>query len=80
MYYTWPHVLRGVEPEPLDADGDEVVDVIGHLLPDVVGAAIEVVERDEVAVPDLIGVVVVVDIAVRLVEVVVAEGHGWVVL
>ena len=68
-------MLGGVEPEALDADGDEVVDVVGHLLADVVRAAVEVVEPDEVAVADLVGVVVVVDLAVRLVEVVGPEGH-----
>ena len=68
-------MLGSVEPEALDANGDEVVDVVGHLLADVVGAAVEVVEPDEVAVADLVGVVVVVDLAVRLVEVVGAEGH-----
>ena len=75
MYYTWPHVLGGVDPEALDADGDEVVDVVGHLLADVVRAAVEVVETDEIAVADFVGVVVVVDLAVRLVEIVGAEGH-----
>ena len=68
-------MLGGVEPEALDADGDEVVDVVGHLLADVVRAAVEVVETDEIAVADFVGVVVVVDLAVRLVEIVGAEGH-----
>ena len=68
-------MLGGVEPEALDADGDEVVDVVGHLLPDVVRAAVEAIKPDEVAVADFVGVVVVIDLAVRLVEVVGAEGH-----
>ena len=68
-------MLGGVDPEALDADGDEVVDVVGHLLADVVRAAVEVVETDEIAVADFVGVVVVVDLAVRLVEIVGAEGH-----
>ena len=72
---TWPHVLRGVHPESLDTDRDEVVDVIGYLLPDVVSAAVEIIEADEVAVPDLLGVVVVVYLAVWLMEVVIPEGH-----
>ena len=68
-------MLGGVEPEALDADGDEVVDVVCDLLPDVLGALVEVVEADEVAVADLLRVVVVVDLALRLVEVVRAVGH-----
>ena len=69
-------MFRGVHPESLDTDRDEVVDVIGYLLPDIVGAAIEIIEADEVAVPDLLGVVVVVYLAVWLMEVVIPEGHG----
>ena len=75
-----PHVLAGVHPESLDADVDEIVEVSGNLVPDIVLAAVEVVERDEVAVPDVVGVVVVVDVAVRLVEVLGTERNPRVIL
>ena len=75
-----PHVLAGIHPESLDADVDEIVEVSGNLVPDIVLAAVEVVERDEVAVPDVVGVIVVVDVAVRLVEVLGTERNTGVIL
>ena len=48
-----PHVLGGVDPEAPDADADEVVDVLGDLVLDVVLAVVEVVQAHQVAVANL---------------------------
>ena len=73
-------MLWSVNPESFDAQVDEVVDVIGNLLPDVVLAAVQIVQADQVAVTDLIRVLVVADLTVGLVEVSAAERNSWVFL
>ena len=64
-----PHVLGGVHAEALDAEADQVVDVVGNLASHVVLAAVQVVETHEVAVANLFHVLVVVDFTVGLVKV-----------
>lgn len=73
-------MLGSVHSESLDAQANQIVDVVGCLLPDVVGAAVQVIETDQVAVSDLVGIIVVVDVALGLMEVIGPIGHGWVVL
>ena len=73
-------MLGSVNPESLDAQVDEVVDVVGNLLPDVVLTAVQVVQADQVTVTDLIGVIVVADLTVGLVEVTTSEGNSGVFL
>ena len=48
-----PHVLACVHPEALDANVDEVVEIVSDLAADIVAATVEVVERDKVAVSHL---------------------------
>ena len=75
-----PHVLGGVHPESLDSQVDQVIDVPGDHDVDVGLGAVEVVEAGQVAVPDLGGVVVVANVAVRLVEIQIRVGNAGVVL
>ena len=64
-----PHVLTGIHSEALDPDVNQIVEVISNLLSDVILSSVEVVEADKVAVPDLIDVIVVVNLTVGLVKV-----------
>ena len=64
-----PHVLAGVHSEALDPDVNQIVEVISNLLSDVILSPVEVVEADKVAVPDLVNVIVVVNLTVGLVKV-----------
>lgn len=73
-------MLGSVNPESLDTQVDEVVDVVGNLLPDVVLTAVQVVQADQVTVTDLICVIVVADLTVGLVEVTTSERNSGVFL
>ena len=57
---AWPHVLAGVHPEAVHAHPHNVVEVASNLLPYILLPPVQVIEGDKVAVPDLAGVVRVV--------------------
>ena len=75
-----PHVLRCVHPDALHPEAGEVIDESGNLASDVIAAAVEVVETDQVAVTNLGDILVVADLAVGLVEVRAGVGNSRVVL
>ena len=62
-------MLRCVHPDALHPEVGEVIDESGNLASDVIAAAVEVVEADQVAVANLGDILVVADLAVGLVEV-----------
>ena len=73
-------MLRRVHPEALDAQSDEIVDILGDHDVDVGLGAVQIVETGQVTVPHLLGVAVVADVAVRFVEVQIRIWNAWVVL
>jgi hypothetical protein len=75
-----PHVLGSVHPESLDADADEIIDEVGALLPNVVLAAVKISKAHEVAVPDLVHVIVVVNLTVGMVKVPATVGDARITL
>ena len=56
-------MLGCVHPESGNANVDQVVEVLGHLVPHIVGCPVEVGESHQVAVPHDVGVAVVVHTA-----------------
>ena len=81
MRKTFENILKvGHEFVTCNSDVHQILQVVRQLLPDVRLRAVEVVQTDQVAVPDLVDVAVVVDVADRLVEVVSVVGNVRVAL
>ena len=77
---TWPHVLTGINSESLDSNVDEIIEVVSNLSSDIVLATIQIIETDQVAVPHLIRISIVLDLTVGLVEVKAAEWNSRIIL
>jgi hypothetical protein len=73
-------VFGSVDTESFDSQVDKIVDVVSHFLPYVVLTTVQVVQADQIAVTDLIGVLVIADLAVGLVEISTSEGNSRVFL
>ena len=62
-------MLGSINPESLDSKTNEIIDIVCNLSPDIVLASIKIIQTNQVAVADIVGIIVVVDITDRLVEV-----------
>ncbi len=60
-----PHVFGGVNADAGHSYSDEAVQISRHFIADVVQGSVQVRQSDQVAIADVVGISVVVDVAVE---------------